>query len=131
MNLDDILKEAVERGDHVIKVVPEEAALIDWVLTAHTWDADLIDRLDTPKYWALREQVGRVLVGHTDQMVLEDDDVHHLLILVPILFAVGHVEAGSALKTKLYECLVGPAPVKEKEPDAEVRSPQSEDYGGE
>lgn len=49
-------------------------------------------------------------MGHTNDLPLTDDDVELLLVIVPILMMVGTQEAGSTLKRKLYELLVGVRP---------------------
>jgi hypothetical protein len=112
VNLDDILNErGTANGERfIVPVTFAEAHLLDWVLTAHQWDQALVDKLDTERMWLLREEVGRRLVGHTDVVNLEHEDVRLLLVITPVLFAVGTEEVGSSLKRKLYECIVGPAP---------------------
>ncbi|MEX2430534.1 MAG: hypothetical protein WD645_01280 [Dehalococcoidia bacterium] len=120
MDLHDILNDTSPTpGErYVVPVSFAEAHLLDWVLTAHQWDQELISRLDTDRIWAIREEVARRLVGHTDVVSLEHDDVRLLLIITPVLFAVGTEEVGSSLKRKLYECLVGPAPQEVKHASA-------------
>jgi hypothetical protein len=98
-----------------VELTREEAICVDYVLTSPSWDADTLGRLDTDRMWAIRRQLGRVLIGHNEPLVLSEDDVRMLLLIVPGLFAVGTQEVGSSVRRKLFEKIVGPAPVPELE----------------
>ena len=96
-------------ADGAIEFTYEEAVCVDYVLTSPSWDPDTLGRLDTERMWAIRRQVGRILIGHQEPVILAEDDIRMLLLIVPGLFAVGTKEVGSSVRRKLFEKMVGPA----------------------
>jgi hypothetical protein len=121
----DFLVEGLDDGVHTIQISVSESYVLDWVLTAHSWDPEVIGRLRSASMQDLRLRIGRVPAGHTNELVLNDEEVDQLLVLVPVLFMVGTEEVGSSVKKKLYECLIG-----EKRDASDARSNETTPQDG-
>lgn len=97
-------EDAFEEG---IGVSPEEAMLLDWVLTMHSFDESFMDWLMKPEIREWREQAGMVIVGQKKCVNFTPDDLRLLLTLIPITFRFGQNDVGFSLKNKLYKAYLG------------------------
>jgi len=94
-------------ADHVVDVSPEEAMLLDWVLTIHAWEQTYLDWLMKPDVRSWRDQVGAVIAGKEKTLYLEHEDVALLLAMIPITFRFAEHDVGYSLKVKLYKAYLG------------------------
>ena len=93
-------------------LTPGEAMLIDWVITMHSFDTVLLERLEQPRFEELRKKIAPVIVENsTDPVFFTDADIQYLLITCPITHCWGEEDAGFGLKTKL---LASQMPIKIK-----------------
>lgn len=91
----------------IIPLSKDEAVLLDWVLTLHTFDLDLLGRL-VSRYWQIRYEVAKVLIGESQSIDVETgDEFDEVLTMVPILFSIGGENIGGPLKEKLYRAKIG------------------------
>ncbi len=93
-----------------IKATAQEAMLIDWILTLHTYDAEYLDYLMKPDIQQLRYQAGKIIIDGEGEFELVEDEIKWLLAIVPITFRFGKEDVGFSLKKKLYESLLGKKP---------------------
>ena len=89
-------------GIHNIELVAEEAMLLDWVLTLHSYDEAFLGWLMQPDVQQWRYQAGTIIVKGKGTISLQDDDIKVLLAFIPITFRFDEVDVGFSLKTKLY-----------------------------
>ncbi len=86
-----------------IKTNAEEAMLVDWVLTLHSYSSDYLDYLMKPDVQQMRYQAGRIIIDGTGELELLETEIKWLLAILPITFRFGKEDAGFSLKKKLYE----------------------------
>ena len=113
-----------------IAVTRNEAVLLDYLLTAHSWDEALLERLQSHFVRGIRREAARVLTGHTDSVVLEENTISYLVALVPPIFPMGAEDVGLNLKRKLYLALYGEPPKPEPEQPEPEQAERSDDVGG-
>jgi hypothetical protein len=86
-----------------IEVEPQEAMLVDWVLTLHNYSADYLEYLMKPDVQQMRFQAGQIIVDGSGQFELLEAEMKWLLAILPITFRFGKEDVGFSLKKKLYE----------------------------
>lgn len=95
---------------YTVKANAQEAMLLDWVLTLHTYDPEYLDYLMKPDVQQLRYQAGRIIVDGQGELELLEEEVKWLLAIVPITFRFGKEDVGFSLKKRLYEAYLGKKP---------------------
>jgi len=81
----------------------DEAYLIDWLITLHSYDGELYERLNSPELIALKSELGKVLLGKEDHIEIEETEFKWIFTSCPITFRWGYGEdIGMSLKIKLY-----------------------------
>jgi hypothetical protein len=93
-----------------IEVEPQEAMLVDWVLTLHNYSADYLEYLMKPDVQQMRFQAGQIIVDGSGQFELLEAEMKWLLAILPITFRFGKEDVGFSLKKKLYEAYLGRKP---------------------
>jgi len=82
----------------------DEAYLIDWLITLHSYDGELFEILNSPELTALKLELGKVLLGEKDYIEIEETEFKWIFTSCPITFRWGYGEdVGVSLKTKLYK----------------------------
>ena len=85
----------------------DEAYLIDWLITLHSYDGELYERLNSPELIALKSELGRVLLNEKDFIEIEETEFKWIFTTCPITFRWGYGEdVGMSLKTKLYRLFI-------------------------
>jgi len=90
-----------------VEVDAQEAMLVDWVLTLHSYSADYLDYLMKPDIQQMRYQAGRIIIDGIGEFELLDAEMKWLLAVIPITFRFGKEDVGYSLKKKLYEAYLG------------------------
>ena len=99
--LDDELRSLL--SFYKLHLTLDEAYLIDWLITLHSYDGELYERLNSPELIALKSELGKVLVGERDYIEIEETEFKWIFTSCPITFRWGYGEdVGMSLKTKLY-----------------------------
>ncbi len=81
----------------------DEAYLIDWLITLHSYDGELYERLNSPELTALKSELGQVLLQEKKYIEIEETEFKWIFTSCPITFRWGYGEdVGMSLKTKLY-----------------------------
>ena len=81
----------------------DEVYLIDWLITLHSYDSELYEKLNSPELIALKSELGKVLLGEQDYIEIEETEFKWIFTSCPITFRWGYGEdVGMSLKTKLY-----------------------------
>jgi hypothetical protein len=123
-NIDDrFLHDLLDRdGKLNIPLSWKEAVLLDYLLTASAINEEVLHFLDASRH--IRDEVGYVLLGHRDYILLSQEDTDLLRKLVSPIFPMGGEQVGERLKVKLHGALLGhpapPAPEKTIERSQEV-----------
>lgn len=100
---------------YIIKANAQEAMLIDWVLTLHTYSSEYLDYLMKPDVQQMRYQAGRIIIDGEGQLELLEEEIKWLLASIPITFRFGKEDVGFSLKKKLYGAYLGNKPEWSKE----------------
>ncbi len=90
-----------------IEANAQEAMLVDWVLTMHSYSSDYLDYLMKPDIQQMRYQAGRIIVDGTGEFELLESELKWILAILPITFRFGKEDVGFSLKKKLYEAYLG------------------------
>ena len=99
--LDDELRSLL--SFYKLHLTLDEAYLVDWLITLHSYDGELYERLNSPELIALKSELGKVLVGERDYIEIEETEFKWIFTSCPITFRWGYGEdVGMSLKTKLY-----------------------------
>ena len=99
--LDDELRNLL--SFYKLHLTLDEVYLIDWLITLHSYDGELYERLNSPELIALKSELGKVLVGERDYIEIEETEFKWIFTSCPITFRWGYGEdVGMSLKTKLY-----------------------------
>ena len=99
--LDDELRNLL--SFYKLHLTLDEVYLIDWLLTLHSYDGELYERLNSPELIALKLELGKVLVGEREYIEIEETEFKWIFTSCPITFRWGYGEdVGLSLKTKLY-----------------------------
>ena len=85
----------------------QEAMLLDWVLTMHTYSPDYLEYLMKPDAQQMRAQAGRIIIDGSGELELLEEEMKWLLAILPITFRFGKEDVGFSLKRKLYEAYLG------------------------
>jgi len=85
----------------------QEAMLVDWVLTMHSYSPDYLEFLMKPDIQQMRLQAGRIIIDDSGEFELLEGEVKWLLAILPITFRFGKEDVGFSLKRKLYEAYLG------------------------
>jgi len=93
-----------------VPVTAQEAMLVDWVLTMHSYSADFLEYLMKPNVQETRYQAGRIIIDNTGTFELLEEEIKWLLAILPITFRFGKEDVGFSLKKKLYEAYLGKKP---------------------
>ena len=102
--LDNIFNKSSNKKLHLTE---DEARLVDWLITCHSWDYDLFSRLNSPDMLELRKEIGQILLNKKNYIELGKEDFSWLMTCTPITFRWGYSEdVGKSLKTKLYGLLI-------------------------
>ena len=81
----------------------DEAYLIDWIITLHSYDPELFERLNSPELTQLKAELGRVILEEKDFIEIEETEFKWIFTNCPITFRWGYGEdVGMSLKLKLY-----------------------------
>jgi len=99
--LDDELRSLL--SFYKLHLTLDEAYLIDWLITLHSYDGELYERLNSPELIALKSELGKILLGERDYIEIEETEFKWIFTSCPITFRWGYGEdVGMTLKTKLY-----------------------------
>lgn len=99
--LDDELRSLL--SFYKLHLTLDEAYLIDWLITLHSYDGELYERLNSPELIALKSELGKILLGERDYIEIEEIEFKWIFTSCPITFRWGYGEdVGMTLKTKLY-----------------------------
>jgi hypothetical protein len=93
-----------------IEANAQEAMLVDWVLTLHSYSPDFLEYLMKPDIQQMRYQAGRIVIDNTGEFELLEEEMKWLLAILPITFRFGKEDVGFSLKRKLYEAYLGKKP---------------------
>jgi hypothetical protein len=93
-----------------IEANAQEAMLVDWILTMHTYSSDYLDYLMKPDIQQMRYQAGRIIIDNMGEFELLEAEIKWLLAILPITFRFGKEDVGYSLKKKLYEAYLGKKP---------------------
>jgi hypothetical protein len=93
-----------------VEVDAQEAMLVDWVLTLHSYSADFLEYLMKPDVQQMRYQAGRIIIDGIGEFELLDSEIKWLLAIIPITFRFGKEDVGFSLKKKLLEAYLGRKP---------------------
>jgi hypothetical protein len=85
----------------------QEAMLVDWVLTLHSYSPDALDYLMKPDIQQMRCQAGRIIIDGSGELELLEEEMKWLLAIIPVTFRFGKEDVGFSLKRKLYEAYLG------------------------
>ncbi len=85
----------------------QEAMLVDWVLTLHSYSPDYLDYLMKPDIQQMRYQAGQIIIDGIGRFELLEEEMKWLLAILPITFRFGKEDVGYSLKRKLYESYLG------------------------
>jgi hypothetical protein len=99
--------EVLAVNGYIVKANAQEAMLVDWVLTLHTYNSDYLDYLMKPDIQQMRYQAGRIVIDNTGEFELLEEEMKWLLAILPITFRFGKEDVGFTLKKKLYEAYLG------------------------
>jgi|TARA_R110000824_G_scaffold52052_13_gene144757 hypothetical protein len=103
--LDDELRSLL--SFYKLHLTMDEAYLIDWLITLHSYDGELYERLNSPELTALKAELGRVLLQEKDYIEIEETEFKWVFTSCPITFRWGYGEdVGMSLKTKLYRLFI-------------------------
>jgi hypothetical protein len=103
--LDDELRSLL--SFYKLHITMDEAYLIDWLITLHSYDGELYERLNSPELTALKSELGRVLLKEKDHIEIEETEFKWIFTTCPITFRWGYGEdIGMSLKTKLYRLFI-------------------------
>ena len=103
--LDDELRSLL--SFYKLHLTMDEAYLIDWLITLHSYDGELYERLNSPELTALKAELGRVLLQEKDYIEIEETEFKWIFTTCPITFRWGYGEdVGMSLKTKLYRLFI-------------------------
>jgi hypothetical protein len=86
-----------------VEVNAQEAMLVDWILTMHTYSPDYLEYLMKPDVQQMRYQAGQIVINNSGRFELLEEEIKWLLAIVPITFRFGRDDVGFSLKKKLYE----------------------------
>lgn len=101
------LNDLINKNRHILHLTDDEARLVDWLITVHSWDYDLFSRLNSPDMIDLRKEIAQVILAKKNYIDLGKEDFIWLLTCTPITFRWGYTEdIGKSLKTKLYGLLI-------------------------
>ena len=91
-----------------IPISPEEAYLLDHVLTLHSWDIDVLERLVSGVgFYPIRYEIGKVLASAQDYIEFDDEQMlNKIIALVPIMYR-SNGAVGYKLKRKLWQARLG------------------------
>ena len=99
--LDDELRNLL--SFYKLHLTLDEAYLIDWLVTLHSYDGELYEKLNSPELTALKLELGKVLLNERDYIEIEEIEFKWVFTSCPITFRWGYGEdIGMSLKTKLY-----------------------------
>ncbi len=94
-----------------LEVTFEEACLIDWLITMHSFDLSRYEQLKEQQFIRLRQKIAAGIVQVDKATVhLSDEDIEYLFITCPITFRFEQVDVGFSLKQKLYS-IFAPKPI--------------------
>jgi len=100
--IDDFLS-SIKPASMFLELTVEEAWVIDWVLTMHSWDFELKEWLEAGPMSYLRVgKNARVLLKDINGYEVSEGELKTLMAIVPVTFPVGAGDAGWSLKQKLY-----------------------------
>jgi len=94
--------EEVQMSGYRVDIDGQEAMLIDWVLTMHSYSQEYLDYLMRPDVQQIRYQAGQIIVNGKGQLELLEEEMKWLLAILPITFRFGKEDVGYSLKKKLY-----------------------------
>ncbi|MBI2869871.1 MAG: hypothetical protein HYX96_08615 [Chloroflexi bacterium] len=94
-------------NSYKIKATDQEAMLVDWVLTMHSYSEEYLDYLMKPDIQELRFQAGRIIIRGEGELELTEEEIRWLLAILPITFRFGKEDVGYSLKKKLYGAYLG------------------------
>ena len=96
---------------YILCITRKESRLIDWIITLHSWDNDLFERLRSPDKMNLRERIGEAFISEELNSIFDveitKDELQDLLVLIPNSYQIGSEDVGMSLKVKLYKLLLG------------------------
>jgi hypothetical protein len=90
-----------------IEATSQEAMLVDWVLTLHSYSPDYFEYLMKPDVQQIRYQAGRIIIDDRGEFELLEGELKWLLAVLPITFRFGKEDVGFSLKKKMYEAFLG------------------------
>jgi len=97
----------MEREGYRVPATGQEAMLVDWVLTLHSYNGEFLDYLMKPDVQQMRYQAGRIILDDQGEFSLLESEIKWLLAILPITFRFGKEDVGFSLKKKLYEAYLG------------------------
>jgi hypothetical protein len=87
-----------------LMVNPEEAMMIDYLITLHSYDPAYLELLKTSMFTSLRTKAATIIAADSEGLIsFTDAEVEHLLITIPIDFRFLEKPCGYSLKVKLFK----------------------------
>jgi hypothetical protein len=108
-------REEKKMDGYRVQTEAQEAMLVDWVLTLHSYSPDCLEYLMKPDVQQMRVQAGRIIVDGSGELELLEEEMKWLLAILPITFRFGKEDVGFSLKRKLFEAYLGRRPNREQE----------------
>ena len=113
--LDDELRNIL--SFYKLHLTLDEVYLVDWLITLHSYDGELYERLNSPELTALKLELGKILLGEREYIEIEETEFKWIFTSCPITFRWGYGEdVGMSLKTKLYRLFLYGVDSEIKEP---------------
>lgn len=88
--------------EYSIVIDKEEAQFIDSLITLHSWDLAIYERLVQKDLMDIRKQIGKAIVSESSMLYLTDELMSLFLVVSPISYRFGQRDVGVSFKTKLY-----------------------------
>jgi hypothetical protein len=96
-------EESASFEGYIIRVNDREAMLINHLLTLHSYSPEYLQYLMKPTALQVRNQVGKIILQGAGNLELLEEELKWLLVLMPVSFPIGRLDAGFSLKKKLLE----------------------------
>ena len=114
---------------YIIGVDKEEAMMVDYLITLHSWDLTIFERLTQDDILNLRKQLGRILVAKEMCLTITTESIMLLLLtIVPITYRFGTKDIGLSLKTKLFKAYLKiPVEILEEKKEEEKQNVSNND----
>ena len=117
-------------GAKIIHLNYDEALLLDWLLTLHSYDSEIYRML--LELMPLKEEIGKVLLNEKNQIEISQEELERLIIICPITFRWGDSsDCGYSLKLKLFNLKINNTDIiQEKEEETAEKDDQPKTDNG-